>query len=85
MSSREIVFWLFSFIVANPLLTHFMIIRKAHVTLKGKVLIHLSMALMLLFWCGVASRYFILSAISLVSFAVAVPFRESLLKNVKMN
>jgi len=85
MSLRDVFFWLLSFTAANPIFTHFMIVRRANVTNKGKTLIHIIITLMLLFWCGVATRYFILSVISLICFAVAVPFRKSLFRNVRVN
>ena len=85
MSLRDVFFWLLSFTVANPLFTHFMIVRRANVTNRGKTLIHIITTLMLLFWCGVATRYIVLSVFSLVCFIVAVPFKKSLLKNVREN
>ncbi|RJQ53421.1 MAG: hypothetical protein C4526_06555 [Nitrospiraceae bacterium] len=83
MSKWEVFLWLGIIFVFNPVLTYFLFVRRAKVNRKGKVILYSITTMIALFWCGVSTRYFMLSVIAGLYFAGLVIFRNSLLKDIR--
>lgn len=76
MSNREIVIWLIIILIFNPVFTHLFFVRRLKVTRKGKAIIYAIGTAIAVFWCGISTRYFILSVIAATIFGAVVVLRE---------
>jgi len=83
MSKWEAFSWLGIIFIFNPILTYFLFVRRAKINTKGKIIIYTITTMIALFWCGISTRYYILSIIAGIYFAGMIVFRNSFFRNIR--
>ncbi|MFZ5994263.1 MAG: hypothetical protein ACOYU4_04690 [Thermodesulfobacteriota bacterium] len=83
MNDWEIILWIVIIFIFNPMFTHLLFARRAKVNKKGKVILYSITTMVALFWCGVATGYFVFSAIAGLYFAILFAFKNRLLGNIR--
>lgn len=85
MINREIIIWAGIIFIFNPVLTYFLFACRAKVNNKGKIILYSITTMIALFWYGISTRYFILSAIAGLYFAALIVFKNSFFKDIKQD
>ena len=83
MSNWEIFLWLAIILVFNPVFTYLLFVRRLKVTKKGRTVLYAITTAIAIFWFGISTRYFILTAIAAAFFVAMGIFRERFFSNVK--